>query len=154
MIKPQLRIVGPRSFLLEQGYSQGDWFLQYPADEWEVLDGRGLDIFVNSVRMKAVDWDSERRIPVYKDQDMPAYNDIRNRADKDDTCQWGPEFTLTLANGVQATLWLGNPSSRVLMSSIRVHGDYVLIPQVRNHNEHTWYVPIVIETVVFDEIVQ
>ena len=88
------------------------------------------------------------------DKESPVYKAIQYRSDRrDEKCQWGPEYLLWINDDRQrAILYLGNKSSRSLMSSLRIGGKYVLLPQKRTHGEYTWYVPQVVDAADFDQL--
>jgi hypothetical protein len=148
---PQLRIAGPRCGLVrEHELDEGSWFLDYPGGDFEELPDT-LHVTIVQYRMKAQDWIV--RPPVVSiDENSPVYKAIKIRSNRDDKkCLWGPEYSIKLNSGRPALLYLGNKSSRILMSTIRVGGEYVLVPQKRVDGQFTWYVPNVISYEAFNK---
>lgn len=149
---PCLRIAGPKCALVrENELDEGVWFLDYPNGDFEEV-GDIVRMEIASVEMKAMDWIVHPPV-VTLDKNSAVYKAIQLRSDKqDEKCQWGPEYMVWLNNDRQrAMLYLGNKSSRYLMSSLRVGGKYVLLPQKRTHGLFTWYVPKVVDAEVFDQ---
>lgn len=143
---PQLRIAGPKCNLVrENEIVEGQWFLSYLGGEFEDFEDTSLHVTVQAFQMKAVDWIVSPPV-VSTDPSSPCYKAIVKRSDNNnEKCLWGPEYLLMIENEVLALLYLGNKSSRSLMSTIRVGGDYILSPQKRTHDDFTWYVPNVVD---------
>lgn len=152
---PQLRIAGPKcSLVRENEINEGKWFLSYLGGEFDDFYDNNLHVTVEAFRMKAVDWIVSPPV-VSTDPSSPCYKATVKRSDKkDEQCLWGPEYLLTIEDEVSALLYLGNKSSRSLMSTIRVGGTYILSPQKRTHGEFTWYVPNVSPLEVPDACLQ
>lgn len=149
---PCLRIAGPKCALVrEDELDEGVWFLDYPNGDFEEI-GDTVRVTIASVEMKAMDWIVHPPVVTF-DKDSSVYKAIQLRSDRqDEKCQWGPEYMVWLNDDRQrAMLYLGNKSSRNLMSSLRVGGKYVLLPQQRTHDSFTWYVPKVVDAEVFDQ---
>ena len=151
---PQLRIAGRNCGLVKNGdIGEGTWFLDYPGGDFEDITG-GVRVMVDGFQMKAVDWIVNPPVVSY-DKDSPCYKAIQLRSTKEDeNCLWGPEYLVRINGKTPALLYLGNKSSRNLMSSIRVNGEYILLPQQRVHGKFIWYVPNVIDAETFDAGVQ
>ena len=147
---PQLRIAGPKcNLVLDREIDEGTWFLSYPTGEFEDLTG-SVRVVVDGFQMKAMDWIVNPPV-VSIDKDSPCYKAIQVRSSNDgEKCHWGPEYCLRIDHKKPALLYLGNKSSRNLMSSIRVGGNYILLPQKRVHGDFIWYVPNVVDTETFD----
>ncbi len=147
---PQLRIAGPNCSLVRNDeIDEGTWFLNYPDNMFEELLG-GVRVVIDGYQMKAVDWIVSPPV-ISTDKDSPCYKAIQARAGQEGTkCQWGPEYCLRIDNKTPALLYLGNKSSRNLMSSIRVGGEYILLPQKRTHNNFVWYVPNIVDAEAFE----
>ena len=142
---PQLRIAGPKCHLVKsQDLEEGSWFLDYPNGDFEPLENP-LNMKVHGARYKAVDWIVCPPV-VTMDPDSPCYKAIKLRSNRDsEKCLWGTEYAILINPGIEALLYLGNKSSRPLISSIRVGGEYVLIPQKRIHDDFIWYIPNIID---------
>lgn len=147
---PCLRIAGPKCALVrEDELDEGTWFLDYPNGDFEDIGG-SVRVTIASVETKGMDWVVRPPVVTF-DKDSPVYKAIQSRSDKqDEKCQWGPEYTLRINGRQTAILYLGNKSSRSLMSSLRVGGKYVLLPQKRTHGAFTWYIPQVVDAATFD----
>lgn len=147
---PQLRIAGPNCSLVRDGeIPEGTWFLDYPEGTFEEITG-GVRVIVDGFQMKAMDWIVNPPV-VSMDKNSPTYKAIQIRSNNEgENCQWGPEYLLRINSQAPALLYLGNKSSRNLMSSIRVGGEYILLPQRRVHGKFIWYVPNVVDAQVFD----
>lgn len=136
---PSLRIAGPKCALVrDKELKEGTWFLDYPDGTFKDLEDE-LKVIIEAFKMKAVDWIVKPPVISFN-KNSPCYKAIQARSRDDDRCQWGPEYVLELENE-KATLYLGNKSSRDLMSSIRVGGEYTLVPYRRQHDHYVWYVP-------------
>lgn len=147
---PQLRIAGPNCGLVrDREVAVGSWFLSYPGGDFEEITG-GVRVIVDGYQMKAVDWIVNPPV-ISTDKDSPCYKAIQLRSTKDgENCLWGPEYMVRIDGKTPALLYLGNKSSRNLMSSIRAGGEYILLPQKRVHGQFVWYVPNVIDAETFD----
>ena len=152
---PQLRIAGPKcSLVRDKEIKEGKWFLSYFGGEFEDFEYDNLRVTIKAFQMKAVDWIVSPPV-ISTDQNSPCYKATVERSDKKgEQCLWGPEYLLTIEGEVSALLYLGNKSSRSLMSTIRVGGTYMLTPQKRVHGEFTWYVPNVLLLEVPDACLQ
>ncbi len=150
---PQLRIAGPKCSLVRTNeIREGTWFLSYPGGDFENFPD-GIRITIDAFQMKAIDW-IVRPPVVSTDKNSPCYKAIQLRSDKDNggQCLWGPEYQVRIQGLTRALLYLGNKSSRNLMSSIRIGGKYMLFPQKRTHGEFTWYVPNLVDVSQFDTV--
>jgi hypothetical protein len=147
---PQLRIAGPNCHLVRsKDIDEGVWFLDYPNGDFEDFAG-GIRVVIDSFQMKAMDWIVNPPV-VSTDKDSPCYKAIQLRSERDgEKCHWGPEYYLRINWKTPALLYLGNKSSRNLMSSIRIGGEYILLPQKRVHGKFIWYVPNVIDIEALD----
>ena len=149
---PLLRIAGPRCrYVVNKQINEGEWFLQYPTGYIRSFDG-GVRVIINDVQMKAEDWIV--RPPVVSiDPNSQCYKAIKIRSNIDrEKCLHGPEYLLTIVGGEeQARLYLGNKSSRDLMSVIRVGGEYILFPCKKEFQHHVWYIPSVVDAEEFDK---
>ncbi len=147
---PQLRIAGPNCNLVrDKEIDEGTWFLSYLNGDFEELTG-GVRVTIDGYQMKAMDWIVNPPV-VNTDKDSPCYRAIQARSrHAGEKCLWGPEYCLRINNKTPALLYLGNKSSRNLTSSIRVGGEYILLPQRRVHGEFVWYVPNVVVAGDFD----
>jgi len=150
---PQLRIAGPNCNLVrEKEIPEGNWFLDFPDNSFEELID-GIRVVIDGFRMKAMDWIVKPPV-VSLDKNSPCYKAIQVRSDRDneknEKCLWGPEYCLRINGQRPALLYLGNKSSRNLMSSIRTGGEYVLLSQRRVHGAFIWYVPNAVSTEAFD----
>lgn len=148
---PQLRIAGPKcSLVRENELNEGQWFLSYLGGEFDDFDTDSLRVTIEAFQMKTVDWIVSPPV-VSTDQSSPCYKATVKRSDnKNEQCLWGPEYLLTIEDDVSALLYLGNKSSRFLMSTIRVGGIYILSPQKRTHGKFTWYVPNVVDAMAVE----
>lgn len=149
---PLLRIAGPRCrFVVHKQIKEGAWFLQYPTGYIRPFNG-GVRVIIKDVQMRAEDW-IVRPPVVSMDPNSPCYKAIKIRSDIDgENCLHGPEYLLTVVDGKeQARLYLGNKSSRDLMSTIRVGGKYILFPCKKEFQHHVWYIPNVVDVEVFDK---
>lgn len=149
---PNLRIAGPNCNLVSSGdLYEGTWFLEYPDGTFEEITG-GVRVVVDGFDMVARDWIVKPPV-VSKNKESSVFKAIKLRADRpDEKCQWGPEYYVRINGKQPALLYLGNKSSRNLMSTIRVGGEYVLLPQKRVHGRFTWYVPNVVDAATIDEM--
>ena len=153
--RPQLRIAGPKCWLVRdtKQVKEGTWFVQYVNGDVQTFES-ALKVTIEAVQMKAVDWIVTPCV-VSTDKESSIYKAIQYRSDNvpnnQSKCMWGPEYALTINGHLPALLYLGNKSSRSLMSTIRVGGDYVLVPQKRIHDNFIWYTPNVIDASIFDE---
>lgn len=147
---PGLRIAGPNCNLVREGeISEGNWFLDFPDNTFEELID-GIKVIIDGFRMKAMDWIVKPPV-VSLDKHSPCYKAIQVRSGKDnEKCLWGPEYCLRIDGQRPALLYLGNKSSRNLMSSIRTGGEYVLLSQRRVHGKFIWYVPNAVSIEAFD----
>ena len=149
---PLLRIAGPRCrHVLDKRIGEGAWFLQYPTGYIRSFDG-GVRVIIKDVQMKAEDW-IVRPPVVSMDPASACYRAIKIRSDiNGENCLHGPEYLLTVVDGrEQARLYLGNKSSRDLMSIIRVGGKYILFSCKKEFQRHVWYTPNVVDAEVFDK---
>ena len=135
-----LRIAGPNcKYVHDRLVSEGTWFLSLSGGTITPL-GSSVLIHVESLARKAMDWIVVPPAISYEIE-SPTYKAIKVRSeDGDKHCQWGPEYRVTIG-GLEAYLWLGNKSSRNLMSSIRVGGDYLLRTRRCEQNGFIWYIP-------------
>lgn len=148
---PQLRIAGPKcSLVRENELEEGVWFLSYPGGDFEDLGDGGINVIIKQFQMKSMDWIVSPPV-VSTDSSSPCYKAIQFRSsNQTEKCLWGPEYLLEIEGESPALLYLGNKSSRSLMSTIRVGGEYILLPQKRIHGEFTWYVPNVVDTATLE----
>lgn len=149
---PHLRIAGPNcSLVRDNEIASGTWFLSYLDGTFEEITG-GVRVVIDSYDMVARDWIVNPPI-VSKNKDSQVFKAIQIRSDRqNEKCQWGPEYSLRINRQQPAILYFGNKSSRNLMSTIRVGGEYILLPQKRVHGKFIWYVPNVIDAREFDRI--
>lgn len=141
----RLRIAGPGcSFVREGDIKEGLWFLQYFDGTFEDFSGP-VRVTVEDCHMKATDWIVNPPV-VSTDENTPCYRAIKFRSTlKGENCLWGPEYCLRIYDDVIALLYLGNKSSRGLVSTIRVGGVYDLFPKKRIDGNYVWYMPRVVD---------
>jgi hypothetical protein len=151
---PMLRISGRNSAAVRDGHvPEGMWYLSYVDHTYVTFEG-AIRVTIDTFQMKAMDWIVTPPVVSF-DKNEPVYKAIQARGEKGERCLWGPEYALRIQDDdaeIEGILYLGNKSSRNLMSSIRIGGEYILIPQKRTHEKFVWYVPNILDAEVYDNL--